>query len=244
MKKNNIFNMQRFLGLIGTGINRSNNARVKYLYIITELLAFCLIMILIPELLKNLDFDTARNVVTKLYQVLYIIFLSIPIFRLSTSQDRFTQWSLLPASAFEKYVFITLVLFLWRTIIFVIAMYFVDYLVWMDTPFVRTMDLTECHIRIGDFFMLRSYHEFLPLWLYHIAVFFFFTAVPLFIGAHHNTTFNRYEPFGFVVIFYFMVKAFISDDSVLLYGYIPLLSMIAFIYNIVLSIKRSRNPKA
>lgn len=244
MKRNNIFNMQRFLGLIGTGINRRNNAYLKIMYILTAFMAFCLIMILIPELLRNMDFDTARTVVTKLYQVTYIIFLSIPIFRLSTNQERFTQWSLLPASAFEKYIFITLASFLWRTVIFVFAMYFADYLVWMDTPFVRTMDLSECHIRISDFFMIRTYHEFLPLWLYHIGVFFFFTAVPLLIGSDNNTTFNRYAPFGFVAIFYFLAKAFISDDSVFLFCFIPLLSLSAFIYNIVLSIKRSRNPKA
>ena len=245
MKRNNIFNMERFLGLIGTGINRRKNISEFYTIAI---FTFFLIALLFMQMITTLEFDIARKIATRVYQVTYILFLSVPLFRLSTSQERFTQWNLLPASAFEKYIFITLVSFIWRTIVFFFAMYAFDYMIWSDSVFAKSNGLNQCIITINDFFMLDSFNDFMPLWLHYIFVFFFYLALPIFIGADNNKSFNRARPFFGGYITFMLFKSFIEEkgsagDSVAFFV-VPVFAFVIFITNIIQSIRRSCYAKA
>ena len=245
MKRNNIFNMERFLGLIGTGINRRKDT---YAYSIIVVMSFFLFMALITELAKRLEFDTARVVVTRVYQFAYIAFLSIPLFRLTSNKERFIQWNLLPASAFEKYIFITVLSFLWRTIVFFFAIYAIDCLIWIETPYDQTMGLSQCLLRMSDFFMLDYFPGNVPLWLYYLMVFFFFTALPILIGNESYSPFNRARPFWHAYMIFILLRMLLDvsfkPDTLIPYIVIPVFATVVFVHDLILSFKRSLTPKA
>ncbi|MBR5158786.1 MAG: hypothetical protein IKW84_04290 [Bacteroidaceae bacterium] len=245
MKRSNIFNMERFLGLIGTGINRRNDV---YAYNLIVAMSFFLVIVLITELAKRLEFDTARVVVTRVYQFAYITFLSTPVFRLTSNKERYEQWNLLPASAFEKYIFITVLSFVWRTIVFFFAIYAIDCLIWIETPYDQTMGLSQCLLRMSDFFLLEFFPGNVPLWLYYLMVFFFFTALPILIGSESNTSFNRAKPFWHAYIMYMLLRMLLDvgfkPDNLIPYVVIPVIAAFVFVHDLILSIRRSRYAKA
>ena len=245
MKRNNIFNMERFLGLIGTGINRRKDT---YAYSIIVVMFFFLFMALITELAKRLEFDTARVVVTRVYQFAYIAFLSIPVFRLTSNKERFIQWNLLPASAFEKYIFMTVLSFVWRTIVFFFAIYAIDCMIWIETPYDQTMGMSQCRLKMSDFFLLEYFPGNVPLWLYYLMVFFFFTALPILIGSNSNTSFNRAKPFWHAYLIYILLRmlldAGLKPENLMPYVVIPVIAAIVFVHDLILSFKKSLAPKA
>ena len=245
MKRNNIFNMERFLRLIGTGINRRKDT---YAYSFILVMSFFLFMTLITELAKRLEFDTARVVVTRVYQFAYIAFLSIPLFRLTSNKERFVQWNLLPASAFEKYIFITVLSFVWRTIVFFFAIYAIDCLIWIDTPHDQTMGLSQCLLKMSDFFMLEYFPGNVPLWLYYLMVFFFFTALPILLGNESYSSFNRVRPFWHAYMIYMLLRMLLDvgfkPDNLIPYVVIPIFAAVVFVHDLILSFKRSLTPKA
>lgn len=245
MKRNNIFNMERFLGLIGTGINRRKDT---YAYSIIVVMSFFLFMALITELAKRLEFDTARVVVTRVYQFAYIAFLSIPVFRLTSNKERFIQWNLLPASAFEKYIFMTVLSFVWRTIVFFFVIYAIDCMIWIETPYDQTMGMSQCLLKMSDFFLLEYFPGNVPLWLYYLMVFFFFTALPILIGSESNTSFNRAKPFWHAYLIYILLRmlldAGLKPENLIPYVVIPVIAAIVFVHDLILSFKKSLAPKA
>ena len=245
MKRNNIFNMERFLGLIGTGINRTKNISEFYTIAI---FTFILIAWLFMQMITTFEFDIARKVTTRVYQVTYILFLSAPLFRLASNQERFMQWNLLPASAFEKYIFITLLSFIWRSIVFFFAMYAFDYMIWSDSVFAKSNGLNQCIITMDDFFMLGSYLKNMPSWLHYIFVFFFYTALPIFIGADNNKSFNRARPFFGGYISFMLFKSFLEEkggaEESVAFLVVPVFAICIFITNIIQAIRRSRYAKA
>jgi len=245
MKRNNIFNIERFLGLIGTGINRRKDT---YAYSLIVVMSFALFMTFIPELAKRLEFDTARVVVTRVYQFAYIAFLSIPVFRLTSNKERFIQWNLLPASAFEKYIFITVLSFVWRTIVFFFAIYAIDCLIWFETSYDQTMGMSQCLLKMSDFFMLEYFPGNVPLWLYYLMVFFFFTALPILIGSESNTSFYRAKPFWHAYMVYILLRMLLDvsfkPENLIPYVVIPVFAAFVFIHDLILSIKKSCYTKA
>lgn len=245
MKRNSIFNMERFLGLIGTGINRRKDI---YAYSIIIVMSFFLFMVLIPELAKRLEFDTARVVVTRVYQFAYIAFLSIPVFRLASNEERLVQWNLLPASAFEKYIFITILSFAWRTVVFFFAIYAIDCMIWIETPYDEAMGLSQCLLKMSDFFLLDYFPGNVPLWLYYLMVFFFFTALPILIGNENKSSFNRTKPFWHAYFIFILLRmlldAGLKPDNMIPYVVIPVIAAFVFVHDLILSFKRSITPKA
>ena len=237
--------MERFLGLIGTGINRRKDT---YAYSIIVVMFFFLFMALITELAKRLEFDTARVVVTRVYQFAYIAFLSIPVFRLTSNKERFIQWNLLPASAFEKYIFMTVLSFVWRTIVFFFAIYAIDCMIWIETPYDQTMGMSQCRLKMSDFFLLEYFPGNVPLWLYYLMVFFFFTALPILIGSNSNTSFNRAKPFWHAYLIYILLRmlldAGLKPENLMPYVVIPVIAAIVFVHDLILSFKKSLAPKA
>ena len=74
MKQNNIFSLKRFMSLIGTGLYKRKNSKTLSFTIWVGIL---FLFILLDQLISNLEFDSARIVVTRVYQISYIVFLSV-----------------------------------------------------------------------------------------------------------------------------------------------------------------------
>lgn len=244
MKRNNIFNMERFLGLIGTGINRTKNISEFYTIAI---FTFLLIAWLFMQMITTFEFDIARKVTTRVYQVTYILFLSAPLFRLSSNQERFMQWNLLPASAFEKYLFYLLWIFVWRTFIFMVVVSAFDHIVWNGAEFnnfSQPVDPSQFYIHIRDIFTFVNIDSSFPEWAGYVLNFFYFATLPLITGIGLISSLNRVSPWTYMYIIYSVLVAFIDNTyserrRFHIFVALSIISLIAFIYELIHTTVRS-----
>lgn len=243
MKRNSIFDPQRFMGLIGTGILKRKAVHDYYIILIFTI---CLVGIFIVQLIENLEFEIARRVITRIYQMAYIVFLTVPTFRLVTNPERSIQWSLIPASSFEKYLFITIFSYIWRTVIFLGVMYFFDYLMWADTPSPDGLNLSQCQITLSQFFMLDLYEGFMPKWLYCTLIFFFYAALPILIASDRDKNSIRTRPLAGGYFIYLIFKSILDDDIIgdSVYIVVSGFAILVFVVSMVGSIRRSCSLKA
>ena len=245
MERNDIFSMDRFLGLIGTGINRRKHSFVFGFAVATGLIVT---LMMIDQLLSILEYETAKRVIIRFYQIGFVFFLAVPAFRITFNEDKSTQWNLLPASAFEKYLYFIFAILVWRTIVYCIAVYGLDYVVWAQTPFSESMGINQCHIGLKELFTFGFSNTNLPQWAYYSAVFFYYASLAIVTGIGFNSATNHTHPdFSYVYLVQLVLTAFIRNDKwndsiqyVVLAGF----AVFFFIYNIIVSIKRSCNVKA
>lgn len=245
MERNNIFCIDRFLGLIGTGINRRKNS---FVYGFAVALGLILTLIMIEQLLSILEYETAKSVVIRFYQIGYIFFLAVPVLRMAFNEEKSTQWNLLPASAFEKYLYFVFAILIWRTIVYLVAVYVLDYMVWAQTPFYESMGFSQCRVGLKEFFTFGFSGTNLPQWVYYIAVFFYYASLTIMTGIGFNTILNsRHPDFTFVYMVQLVLSAFIRNTNrndnthfIVLAAF----ALIFFIYSLISSIIRSRNVEA
>ena len=121
-------------------------------------------------------------------------------------------------------------------------------MIWSDSVFAKSNGLNQCIITMDDFFMLGSYLKNMPSWLHYIFVFFFYTALPIFIGADNNKSFNRARPFFGGYISFMLFKSFLEEkggaEESVAFLVVPVFAICIFITNIIQSIRRSRYAKA
>lgn len=249
MKHNNTFRLNRFLGLIGTGIYKRKNSKTLTFTIWVGIL---FLFVLLNQLISNLEFESARIVVTRVYQISYIVFLSVPVFRLTFNEQMSIQWNLLPASAFEKNLYSVLGMLIWRSLLFFIVVLGLDYLLWSGSPFIESMgmEMGQCRIRLTEFFTFGITDTIMPRWASYVLVFFFYTSIPILAGISNNTSLHREYAFTYAWSAYIIFSTFINycfkggkeyEYLVIVFG---CAGIIGLIYNMIFSITRSCNTKA
>ena len=236
--------MNRFLALFGTGIYRRKQS---FVYGFAIAIGLILAITMMDQLLSIVDYETAKRIMIKFYQIGFVFFLAVPTFKITFNEDKATQWNLIPASAFEKYLFFIIAILVWRTIVYFIAVYLLDYVVWSSTPFSESMGISQCQIGLNELFTFGFSDTNLPQWAYYSAIFFFYSSLAIVTGIGFNSALNRNRPdFTFVYLVQLVLAAFIRNEKGDNIRYLALAILTAgfFIYNIIASIQRSRNAKA
>ena len=248
MKQNNIFSLKRFMSLIGTGLYKRKNSKSLAFALWTGIF---FLFIILDQLVSNLEFDRARIVVTSVYQISYVIFLSVPVFRLTFNEQMSIQWNLLPASAFEKNLYSVPGMLIWRSLVFFIVVLGLDYILWNGSPFVEKMgmEIGQCRIRLSEFFTFGITSLKLPQWASYIMAFFFYTSLPIIAGMSNNTSLHREYAFTYVYLIYIVFSTFVdycfsNNNRELMVIFLACFGMFGLIYNIIFSITRSCNKKA
>jgi len=249
MKQNNIFRLKRFLGLIGTGIYKRKNSKVLTF---TIWVGIFYLFILLEQLISNLEFDSARNVVTRVYQISYIIYLSIPVFRLTFNEQMSAQWNLLPASAFEKNLYSVLGMLIWRSLLFFIVVLGMDYMLWNSSPFIENMgmEIGRCRIRLTEFFTFGVSDTTMPRWASYVLAFFFYASIPILAGININTSLHREYAFTYAWTAYLVINTIFNycikggKEYEYMFIVFACAGILGLIYNIIFSITRSCSTKA
>ena len=244
MRTSPIFNINRFMGLIGNGIN-SRKVTMPYLFFVFLAVAF--LIPLIYSLVDSLGPYTSELVLTRIYQISYIVFLSIPALRISRNKDKLTQWNLLPASAFEKYLFYLLWIFVWRTFIFMVVVSAFDHIVWNGAEFKnfsQPVDPSQFYIHIRDIFTFVNIDSSFPEWAGYVLNFFYFATLPLITGIGLISSLNRVSPWTYMYIIYSVLVAFIDNTyserrRFHIFVALSIISLIAFIYELIHTTVRS-----
>ena len=160
METNKLFSLKRFMSLVTTGFFRRRIFANK-LVIIIEVSALALLTFLY----FIIGLKSAPDIValTQIYQILYAVILTIPCVTMNLDKNRNKYWNLLPASTFEKRVFIFLKNIVLYSILFFIAISILNmFLSTHDNP-----------VRIGpkEIFMLQNGCDFITGWPEHILTF-------------------------------------------------------------------------
>ena len=166
MKTSSIFNLKRFCGLFGSGFNRKRGSFV------TVLIWFSAAMYSLQFLLQTvnqMDPQKAETVLTRIYLLGYIITLTILSLKGYSNKEKAAAWTLLPASAFEKFLFRFIRIFVFGSIVYFTVIWAVDQLI----------NPNNNHIGIKEVLAIIPPAPYLPLWLDYIFFFFYCTMVPM-----------------------------------------------------------------
>lgn len=207
MTPNPIFNLKRFNALIGSGFYRKGN---KFLAVIEWILASFLLLSSSALILikKHVELQTLHAVMIRVYQISYVIVLSIPALSgLSHDDDKMKLWRMLPASMFEKTLYYYLRTFIWFSILFFAAQFLIDRLFWSWMADIN-VDPSGYYIGIKEIFTLTDYFPVKPEWFRYVVSYFYLIMMPL-LATGYNTTNNKYmaRPFSFYMIVVLFIQA-------------------------------------
>lgn len=161
MKSNPVFSIKRFEALIGNGMFKNKIPGATFMLVLA---CFAFLIPVISQLINGMEIEHAKMVMTKIYQVSYIIYLSIPALRNVISKEKQQIWFMLPASYFEKTIYFILKYIIWYSILFFIAVYAIDYMVWNTASVSHTEDYSICCFNLKDMFTLDQIPSSIPQW--------------------------------------------------------------------------------
>lgn len=199
MNPNPIFNLKRFNALIGSGFYRKGN---KFLAVTEWILASMLLLSSSALIIRKIDveLDTLHSIMIRVYQISYVIVLSIPALSgQSHDDDKMKLWRMLPASMFEKTLYYFLRTFIWFSILFFAAQFLIDRLFWFWMSDIN-VDTSAYHIGIKEIFTLTDYFPVKPEWFRYVVSFFYLIMIPLCANGYNSTNKYMARPFSFYLI--------------------------------------------
>ena len=209
MNPNPIFNLKRFSALIGSGFYRKGN---KFLAVTEWILASMLLLSSSVLIIRKMDveLDTLHSIMIRVYQISYVIVLSIPALSgLSYDDDKMKLWRMLPASMFEKTLYYFLRTFIWFSILFFAAQFLIDRLFWSWMADIN-VDTSAYHIGIKEIFTLTDYFPVKPAWFKYVVSFFYLIMIPLCANGYNSTNKYMARPFSFYLIIVLFIQAPLS----------------------------------
>lgn len=199
MNPNPIFNLKRFSALIGSGFYRKGN---KFLAVTEWILASMLLLSSSVLIIRKMDveLDTLHSIMIRVYQISYVIVLSIPALSgLYHDDDKMKLWRMLPASMFEKTLYYFLRTFIWFSILFFAVQFLIDRLFWSWMADIN-VDTSVYHIGIKEIFTLTDYFPVKPAWFKYVVSFFYLIMIPLCATGYNSTNKYMARPFSFYLI--------------------------------------------
>ena len=181
MEKSAVFNLKRFLGLIGTGVFRSKisiAAMMMWIIIFWVILLCCQLTMEIA----NVEMVNYRNIIICIYQICYILILSFSTcYTAVFKQKKMEIWRRRPASGFEKELFLILRILVFDTLAFIIAFFCFDRVFWALTQGTDTR--TQYCISLSELFTFAQGVSGAPAWVNYILTFFYFTCTPAIVNS-------------------------------------------------------------
>ncbi len=179
METNPIFNIKRFTGLFGVGLNR------RKIHFLSVLYWFSVILYLIQFLVTNGARDESGKsefFFGRIFQFGYVVLLSILSLRGITNREKIAVWTLIPASAFEKYLCRFIINIVFGSIIYFAAIWIIQ-LVLNGTP-----DYTV----LKQILTTAQFAPSIPSWLCYTLSLFYLLFVPIVISLDFGYTTNTH----------------------------------------------------
>ena len=168
METSALFNINRFKNLVLAGFFRKKTYGWK-LYFISFLIVF--ILLAFASIMVELKTDANITLITQLYQILYMVMMTIPCLTLFLDPGKNQYWGMLPASTFEKRLYIFLKGIVWNSILFFLATNILNLIISANVSLVR--------IGPKEVFSIPSSPEFIKGWANHIISFLCLTVAPI-----------------------------------------------------------------
>lgn len=168
MKTSALFNINRFKSLVLSGFFRKKTYGWK-LYFISSLIVF--ILLAFASILAELKTEANISLITQLYQILYMVFMTIPSLTLFLDPGKNQYWGMLPASTFEKRLYIFLKCIVWNSILFFLATNILNLII--------SANVSPVRIGPKEVFSIPSSPEFIKGWANHIISFLCLTIAPI-----------------------------------------------------------------
>ena len=121
------------------------------------------------ETVGHLEPELSNTVLLKLYQVGYIVTLTILSLKGYANKEKVIAWALLPASAFEKTLYRFIRTFVFGSIVYFAVVWVLDSIIGSDSG----------HIKFLDIIAIIPPTPTMPLWLNYTVFFFYCMLVPL-----------------------------------------------------------------
>ena len=121
------------------------------------------------ETVGHLEPELSNTVLLKLYQVGYIVTLTILSLKGYSNKEKVTAWALLPASAFEKALYRIIKTFVFGSIVYFAIIWVLDSIISSDSE----------HIKFLDIIAIIPPTPTMPLWLNYTIFFFYCMLVPM-----------------------------------------------------------------
>ena len=245
MEKSAVFNLKRFLGLIGTGVFRS---KISIAAMMIWLITFWVIILFCSLTMKiaNVEMVNYRNIIICIYQISYILILSFSAcYTAIFKQKKMEIWRRLPASGFEKELFLILRILVFDTLAFIIAFFCFDHIFWALTQGTDTR--TQYCISLSELFTFAQGVSGAPAWVNYILTFFYFTCTPAIVNsvvkkADLASTRRTIFPSVVVWLFALYIGSMLNHNQVFEFQIVIIasLSLFAWIFPLILALFASR----